>query len=74
MGELKPCPFCGRKAEMKLNASTMNCSVYCDKCAVSMKRNFKGNKRLKDMLAELMEDEWNRRADDGKKNYNRSGS
>lgn len=66
MAELKPCPFCGGEAEMKLNASTLNCSAYCDKCAVTMKRNFQGNKRIKDMLAELMADEWNRRAEDGK--------
>lgn len=61
MAELKPCPFCGGKATMKLNANTLNCVAVCAKCNVIMKRNFKGHKKLQDILAELMAEEWNRR-------------
>ena len=47
---------------MKINATTLNCTAYCDKCAVTMKRNFSGNRKLQEILAELMAEEWNRRA------------
>lgn len=63
--ELKPCPFCGGKAKMKNNDSTLNCSAFCEKCNVIMKRNFKGHSRLKEILEELMAEEWNRRVNDG---------
>ena len=51
---------------MKNNDSTLNCGAFCEKCNVIMKRNFKGNSKLREMLAELMAEEWNRRAEDGK--------
>ena len=63
MPELKPCPFCGGKAKMKNNDSTLNCAAFCEKCNVIMKRNFKGNSRLREMLEELMAEEWNRRVE-----------
>ena len=66
MSELKPCPFCGGNAAMKINDCTLNCVAVCAKCNVIMKRNFKGHKKLQDILAELMAEEWNRRAEDGK--------
>ena len=62
---LKPCPFCGGVAKMKINASTLNCYAYCEKCAVTMKRKFNGHSKLHDILVELMADEWNRRSDNG---------
>ena len=51
MAELKPCPFCGGKAAMKLNDTTLNCVAVCAKCNVIMKRNFKGHKKLQVILA-----------------------
>ena len=64
MPELKPCPFCGGKAKMKINPTTLNCNVTCDRCGVIMKQNFKGNKRIDALLGELMTDAWNRRGND----------
>lgn len=58
---LKSCPFCGGKAEIKVNEQTLNGKAYCEKCEVVMKRNFKGSKRIKELLEELMTEEWNRR-------------
>lgn len=63
MAELKPCPFCGGKAAMTLNSDTLNCVAVCRECNITMKRNFKGRKKLQDLLAELMAEEWNRRAE-----------
>lgn len=59
--ELKPCPFCGGEAEMKVNEQTLNSSVCCPECNVTMKKNFKGSKRIRQILVELMSEEWNRR-------------
>lgn len=61
--ELKSCPFCGGKGVMKVNEQTLNCSVHCPKCSVIMKKNFKGSKRIQQILIELMSEEWNRRAE-----------
>lgn len=61
---LKPCPFCGQEGKMRINPSTLNCSVNCPNCEVVMKRNFKGNKRVEETLAMLMTEAWNRRATD----------
>lgn len=60
---LKTCPFCGERAEMKINEQTLNCSVTCHSCNVTMKKNFKGHKRIGQILVELMSEEWNRRAE-----------
>lgn len=51
---------------MRNNGSTLNCAAFCENCNVVMRRNFKGNSKLCEMLAELMAEEWNKRADDGK--------
>lgn len=62
MVDLKGCPFCGGEAKTKINDSTLNCVAFCEKCNVIMKRNFKGNSKLHALLADLMAEEWNRRA------------
>ena len=59
--ELIPCPFCGGDCAMRVNTSTLNGSVNCVECGVLMKRNFKGHKRVEEVLRELMAQEWNRR-------------
>lgn len=46
---------------MMVNAQTFNCSVNCVECGVFMKRNFKGHKRVEEVLRELMAKDWNRR-------------
>ena len=59
--ELLPYPFCGGGGAMMVNAQTFNCSVNCVECGVFMKRNFKGHKRVEEVLRELMAKDWNRR-------------
>ena len=49
---------------MKINPTTLNCNVTCDRCGVIMKQNFKGNKRIDALLGELMTEAWNRRVID----------
>lgn len=56
------CPFCGGPAELKVNESTLNGAAVCRRCEVTMKRNFKGHKRVRELLLELLIGEWNRRA------------
>ena len=58
---LKPCPFCGGKAKMKINASTLNCVVTCERCGVIMKQNFKGSKKVEFVLGEMIAEIWNKR-------------
>lgn len=59
--ELIPYPFCGGYGAMRVNTSTLNGSANCVECGVFMKRNFKGHKRVEEVLRELMAQEWNRR-------------
>ncbi len=61
--KLKPCPFCGGEAIIKINAQTLNCCTVCPECNVTMKRNFKGNKRIEELLVHLMAEAWNRRTE-----------
>lgn len=61
---LKPCPFCGGKAEASVNAQTLSTKVCCKHCEVTMKRNFKGSKEIKELLIKLIANEWNRRYKD----------
>ena len=66
MSELKTCPFCGGKAKIKVNDTTLNTQAMCPTCNVTMRKSFKGNLRIKEILEELITEEWNRRANDGK--------
>lgn len=63
MSELKPCPFCGREAEVKVVATTLSARAMCAKCNVVMKKNYKGNKKIESILEELIKEDWNRRAE-----------
>lgn len=59
--ELKSCPFCGGPVKMTANGETLKARVVCDNCSVIMKGDFKGNKRVQELVAELMTEAWNRR-------------
>jgi hypothetical protein len=61
MSELKPCPFCGGKAKIKASVTTLGAKARCDKCNVEMRKNYKGNKRIENILMELIAEDWNRR-------------
>ena len=47
MSELKPCPLCGGKATIVVSPTTVNARAGCPKCNVTMKKSFKGNRRIK---------------------------
>ena len=61
MTELKPCPFCGGPAEIKINPNTLHAVALCKKCNVTMKNNYKGNRKIEETLIELIACDWNRR-------------
>lgn len=61
--KLKPCPFCGRDARIKVNPSTLHAEATCQDCNVVMKKNYKGNKIVEDLLMELITNDWNTRAE-----------
>ena len=61
---LKPCPFCGETAEINVNPSTLRAVVSCRKCNVTMKKNYKGSRRIEEVLIELIANDWNRRVVD----------
>ncbi|MDY4835568.1 MAG: Lar family restriction alleviation protein [Frisingicoccus sp.] len=63
--KFKACPFCGKQATIKVNASTLNAYVHCENCSVTMKKNYKGTTRIEEVLIELIATDWNRRSDDG---------
>lgn len=62
--ELKPCPFCGCEVKIKINPSTLHAVANCEKCSVVMNKTYKGNKRIEEVLTELLANDWNRRAND----------
>ena len=70
MDELKICPFCGGKAQIKVNAKTMNTQASCEKCNVVMKKSFAGDKRIKAILEQLITESWNTRYYDGSNTEN----
>lgn len=60
--ELKPCPFCGGKAEIHyisigIIRKRTGCYVKCELCRASSGAEFDENK---------VAEKWNRRTDDGK--------
>lgn len=63
MKKLKPCPFCGGEAIVTVNRQTLRAKAFCDNCNVLMKRYFSDEKRIEDLLIELMTESWNRRAE-----------
>ena len=73
--ELKPCPFCGSKAAIKIISTKYECSafgttfkIFCPKCDFGFKRESSFEIRngypvtTKDGYAEVIK-KWNRRAD-----------
>lgn len=65
MSELKPCPFCGGEATIGVSITTVRARAMCTKCNVTMTKCFKKHRRIKEILEELITEEWNRRASDG---------
>ena len=77
MAELKPCPFCGGKAEIAFIGST-NCNgttkgyiaARCRLCGARTKGAFYKGEEITVLLestigGELTEEAWNQRADNG---------
>lgn len=65
MFELKPCPFCGNKADLYVNNGVR---VICVKCGASSKilvDNMNAN-GVTGCAVKSVIDAWNRRANDGK--------
>lgn len=60
MAELKPCPFCGKDAELKHYKANGNDWWYvaCSHCEIAMDPLMWNNNRTKEEAVEL----WNRRA------------
>ena len=70
MAELKNCPCCGGKAEMKISESAVAyagnvylCRVRCTKCGLEISENFV-DFGLKGEVEEMLADTWNRRVKD----------
>lgn len=68
MTELKTCPFCGEPAEINVNPNTLHAVALCKKCNVTMKKNYKGNRKIEETLIELIACDWNRRAGEAVQN------
>ena len=65
VGELKPCPFCGGKAELSLVGNDyMGCKkaeVKCTKCFVKRTQRFLAKKFDYDFIAKSVREHWNNR-------------
>lgn len=62
--ELKRCPFCGGDAKISVKISTLGAKAFCKECNVEMRKSYKGNRRIEQVLEELIIADWNRRAND----------
>lgn len=60
--ELKTCPFCGSQPEIKINYNTLLAQVHCNKCGITIKRNYKDSVFIEELLTNLISEEWNRRS------------
>lgn len=57
MADLKPCPFCGGEAELRINEERYyKAVVLCKQCGIHTVRQH---------IPEIAISEWNRRAEDG---------
>ena len=68
--KLKPCPFCGGKNIKYTNAANgikNNHAVFCEDCGGG-KGYFSGSSP-DTIIKEFAENAWNRRADDGKRDF-----
>lgn len=70
MAELKPCPFCGGKAEIKLSSSAIaymgsvySCHIGCKECGLGLSENFV-DMGLAGEIEEVLVEAWNRRVND----------
>lgn len=59
--KLKPCPFCGGQAEIKINMNDIRGIAYCTKCNVVMNNSYKNDNKIQNILEELICSDWNRR-------------
>ena len=64
MPELKPCPFCGHKADFTYNYMSEPSGIYCSRCMMKIVFNI-AVKNKRETYGETMQkwaDKWNRRA------------
>ena len=63
--KLHSCPFCGDTEGLVLsvNTQTLNATAACHECRVTMRRNFSGNEKIRELLEDLMAEAWNERRD-----------
>ena len=59
--KLKPCPFCAGDPEIKINKNSLLAQGHCNKCGITIKKNYKDSVLVNDLLSEWISEEWNRR-------------
>ena len=66
MEELKPCPFCGGKADFMFNVEMVPHGVWCKQCKIAVKfmrvRAPKPHKPFSIIMGQMAE-QWNRRTE-----------